>query len=554
MGFLTRRRHFLPIVTIFITTVLAFVPGYAPILYSDDWSQIVRDYIFNKMVYFSWNNRRPLDWLGFKLELDLLGLDIKALYIFQGLFIFLCAVVVYFIARHLFYKNPFLAVPAALIFIVYPVDYTRMWLIQGYTWMIYFVTLLALYLLIEFAKNGSVWKLIAALVLILIPLGAYEAQLGLIVSASLLLSLFYPSIRRKRRFALLSPILVGVIFAIWRVVLQPLVLNIHDPYVSSMQLSPLLIIRRLLQAFPVFIESWVAPFGTILGISSVKMLLILASCAVCGFTLYFVSFREIEETSLRRFDWQEKRKELPPLFSILAVGIILLLAGCIPGIIVQQPNLDGIISRFNLFAILGGSLALVAGIGLLALLLARFREHISVLTIALILPLVLIGITQQVWNQNEARIAWTDQKHFWHGLFATLPNIKNDTVVIAVGKNGPFPARPPFKRLPLTASWELTAGLQVLYDNPSLKGMIYYPYGYYGILKFEPNGIRDGELHLIPYQKTIFVFYSPQDPNVRLMNDLSTDLGLPFKPQGYRPEDNIQPDPPQTTPYRFLVR
>lgn len=570
---------FMPVLIIFFASGLCFLPGYAPVLYSDDWAVFGQLYIFGGLPMIDWNNRRPLVYSGFKLLLDLFGLNLKALYFADIFVIFLCAVLVFFLARRLFPRHKFLALPAALLFLVYPVDLTRMWLIQNYTWIIYLGTLFALLLLFDFAVEGRGWKLAAALPLIALPLGAYEAQLGIVMAWCGLLAAFTRKIPFPRRLLLLLPLGIGGIFAVWRGFIQPAVFNIHDPYMEfQVNLSFfLLLLYRFIAAIPVFVNCWVQPFSNLLGISMRRMLFFWgAAVAFSAWLALWVSKEHISSAAkdgqepaahenppsqaalpdfqTNRLSWHEKNQEACHLLAPFATGVVMLLAGYFPAVIAFTPSLTGVASRANMFAIFGGTLALASVIALIAILVTANRSQMRIVVLSVLIPLLLVGVTQQIWNQNEARLAWMEQKHFWRALMQALPNLKDGTTLIVVKPHKILDR--PFQRLPITMEWEVTAGLQVLYNNPSLRGMLYTPGQIQvpGDARLNPDGVQSFYSNSrIPYDQVVFVYYLPGAKEVRAIDRINSEIPVEFQVQGYGPQRLILPDPPQSTPYRSLV-
>jgi hypothetical protein len=155
--------------------------------------------------------------------------------------------------------------------------------------------------------------------------------------------------------------------------------------------------------------------------------------------------------------------------------------------------------------------------------------------------------------QQRAGVAWEAQKTIWHTLFELAPDIETDTTVVVV--------LPGYKRLdfgerpPLSAEWEVNHALKVLYENDGLTGRVYFPGAdFYSEATLTPLGVLGARQEQeTPYNKTIFVLYNPNDGRLKLVNDPSSELGLPFPIPDYNPQGRIRQMPKATWKYRYLV-
>jgi hypothetical protein len=163
------------------------------------------------------------------------------------------------------------------------------------------------------------------------------------------------------------------------------------------------------------------------------------------------------------------------LFSA-TIGFILIGAGYMPIIAVFLPSLSGIGSRFNIFATIGGALFLGSVLVIGGTIFARSREQIKYLFLTSAVLFVLLGIGTHASVQYHNRIAWQEQRAIWQMLFSAAPNFKDDTMVLFILPG--FQERTGFynwRRTPLSASWEASSGLRLLYNNPTLSGDVYFP-------------------------------------------------------------------------------
>jgi hypothetical protein len=89
---------------------------------------------------------------------------------------------------------------------------------------------------------------------------------------------------------------------------------------------------------------------------------------------------------------------------------------------------------------------------------------------------VVLGIVTQASVQYHNRVAWREQQTLWHELFVVAPDFKDDTMVLFVlpgfrDRAGYFN----WQRTPLSASWEASSAVRLLYDNATLSADVYFP-------------------------------------------------------------------------------
>ena len=550
------KQHLLPLASLLVLSGVTYLSVFDPVISADDWD-LYRKYLFGQEILVNWASRRPLEELGIKILLAVLGANLRALFLATVLTIFITAVAAYFLSRRLFPRCPAAAFPVAALFLIYPVDTTRMWFTQVDHWMIFAGVLLAILWMWDYAQGGRVWKLVGALLLILLALGIYEAPYGLAAAGAVLIALFLPKVPLRRRLFLSAPLWLGVFYLFWRVAIRPRMLGVQDPYLSGVDYSLLGVAQGLSKTFPVFVQAWAAPFTFILpGITTAKLLAILCAASVCCALLVLALVRSAREENEKPLSGREKIRESLDFLIPFGIGLVLLLAGYIPVILGggANLNLNGGSTRANTYAIFGGALALASLLGLGGLVLARFRSQVALLALAAALPFVLNGAAQQVWNQNETRIAWRQEQTFWHNLFLVIPNLRSDAILVVVSQES-YPAQP-FARLTIAVEWEVMQGLRVLYNNPVLQGTLFFPgfdRGGSRETRFEPDGVHGYDLALIPYNRAVIVIYTPVNGVIKVVHDPTQELNLAFQVQGYNPDPYILPDPPAKTPFRYLV-
>jgi hypothetical protein len=533
---------------------VTYLSIFDPVIFADDWFRI-RKFVFGVLPFIDWSSRRPFEEAFIKLVFDIFGLNLRVLFLLQVFLIFTCSLAVYFLAVRLFSGQKGLAFLSAVLFVVYPIDYGRMWFTRIYHWEIYLAVLAGMILLWAFGQKGRFWLWLVALVLIAPTLGAYDGQLGLVLIAGILPVLCMPKMPWSRRLILLVLPGIGLLFLYWRLIFQPAVLNIHDPYLQGFKPTLSGLFQTFLKIPSVLSEGWVKPFHSLLpDITIPKLLAILAGIMVACAVLYLSFGRDPAGSNPAQKE--NITQVLKAYVQPLGAGLILTVAGYIPVLAQNGPNLElstGA-TRANLYAIAGASILLIALCGLVASLLMRNKALAGRVVLAAVIPLVVVGIFQQVWIQDEHREDWRAQQIFWKNLFVVVHNLKDGTTLVMVERT-PAPTRP-FERLSIGVEWEINNGIQVLYNNPTLQGTVYLPQFTAGgsrETRFKEDGVHGYDLALIPYDKMVIVEYSPANGVIRVVKDPEKELDLDFKVQGYDPSRFILNDPPASTPYRYLV-
>ena len=112
-----------------------------------------------------------------------------------------------------------------------------------------------------------------------------------------------------------------------------------------------------------------------------------------------------------------------------------------------------------------------------------------------------------------------------------------------------------FASYPFTSAWEIDAGIKVLYNKPNIGGYYFYSDLSNQQCKFTKNGfIPPGTEKLVGYKKLVFLLYNPQNNTATLVENLEDTLSLPFSVNNYSPHENIFPEQPSTTDFRWLVQ
>ncbi len=551
----------LPLLAVLVVTIsvawIAYGFQYVPVLFSDDWNHIVDQYLGGTLQWLDWSNRRPLLDAPLILVTALFGLDTRALYLATLALQVLAALQLYGLVRRSRAGTRSFAVLVSLFFLVFPADYTRTWLTMIGGWVVMNLLFLYAHLLWSYANKGAVGLLIAAHAALLASLGIYEAQLGLAFAWALLVPLIRKDIPRRRKLALLSPLALGLAFTVWRVLGVPAI-GVADPYLTHLRFELVTPLYRAVFGLGVLAWSWATALREATQIDNKFTLMSLVALSVGLFALSgFAGARKVRraEPPLAREQWQSQVKKAGALF---VLGLALAVAGFMPIVSLYLPSLSAAGSRFNLFALPGASLAIAAFLRAVALLVGRRENHADIIMVCSALPLLVLGVGAQLAVRHDATIAWQHQKQIWAGLADAALNFSDDSAVYFVLPDSQDAVRllTPWRRTPLSAPWEISSALQVLYGNPTLRGdrLLFGERRSPGNPKLLPDGIIEyWTRDKVPYDRAVFVAYDGHTQTLRVIEDLQTELSLPWSPVGYAPRLRISAPPIDGFPNRWLV-
>lgn len=547
----SRKEKLLTISAIFTVSIVSFGTFNSTILSADDWSYFVAKYAFGTLQPINLTDRRPLVLVLYYGLASLFGLHLEYYYFFNFLVLFLSASMVYIIVKRVFPEHERFASLVALVYLVYPVDYTRTWLIMIYIRFWWLVSLGAIWLLLEFAAKGKLWVYTLAMLGIAIPLGAYEGQFGVILLATILIAFLSPKLPTVRRFTLLAGVLgIGFAFLLWRTYLQARYFEINDVYVGALQFSPTILIERYLHGLEIFFIGWLDPVQTqlkLMGFNITPWLLLYS--AICCIIVVWLSLRT---PPVNRLETNHRISMAKFSFTVFLIGCAFWIAGYFPIIALYRPAITVIASRVNTFAVPGAALMLVSVVTLFVLFVAHSNLTKRLTVIAILAPFIVAGIFVELQVHRENQIAWDTQKKIWNGVFATIPNIHTQKRIVIIIPG--YQRLRPFQSYPFNAAWEIDAGAQVLYNNPDISGNYYYKDVQGVELLFTKNGFRPIPTDkVIPYKRLVFVYYDPQSDSVTLIQDLEGSLSLPFAVNNYHPLENIISAKEFTAKFRWLV-
>jgi len=547
-----KNEQVITVIVLLAVSIVSFGLFRSTIISSDDWSYFVWKYAFGELRPILWNDRRPFVLVFYYVMASIFGLHFEYYYFANFLILFSSAFLVFAIVKQVFPEYGWLASLTALVYLIYPVDYSRTWFIMIYIRLMWLFSLIAIWLLLKFVVSGNWWTFAAAMLAIAFPLGAYEGQFGVILLTGVLIAIAMPKMPIKRRFMPLGGVfLVGILFLVWRFFVQETYLEIKDVYVETIQFTPVLLLQRYIHGLDIFAKGWLAPIATQLGRTEFELLV---SWLLWILISYLIIWRICSNRPMNKESGnQQTVLQISPYLKFIALGGAFWMAGYVPIIALYTPSLSGHASRVNLFAIPGAALMLVSMIAIFSTLATNSTFAMRSLTTLSLLPFIVASIFVQLQVNQENQVAWETQKEIWNGVFEAIPNIADEKqiVIIVPGYN----QLRPFESLPFLSGWEVESSAQILYNNPSIQGSYYYKDIQPTELLFTQNGFKPIPTDkIISYKKLIFVYYDPQNRTVKLVEDLVETLALPYETKNYSPHENVVPAIPSTSEYRWLVQ
>ena len=514
----------------------------SPPLRSDDWEWLIRPYIFDPLKIINFADRRPFISTPLAILTQVFGLNVSWYYVVNWLLIFISGVVVFKIIKRSFPTYDGLALPAALIYLIYPVNYARTWLIVINNTFSLLLSLVAILLMVSYLRSGKILLLIFGNLLFLISLGMYEAGLGIVITAALMLILTSRKIHFKKRMLIGFFLLTAGVFFIYRTVIQSRILDIQDYYLANVSLNFSTLIERYIQGLFIFLFNWVGPLLFSFGEYKYWVFVGIALSVLIVLGAMLPKWVRAAKSN-QDFLYEDRIKQIKSLSLISLVGGIFWFAGYIPVIALWQPIFYGDGSRVNFSSIPGASIALVAGIAALITLLVKRKEHIHSILVITIIPLIVLGMGYQVHSQNQRFRVWDMNKAFWQTMFTEISNVKDGTKLVAVIPG--YETLEPFEMLPFRGDWEIQSAFSVLYNNPELFGEYYY----LDIPDHPDNWVPlDADLSRI-----LFVYFDPEISEFRIIEDVGSAINLPFDTYQYDPNQRITPYSGDIDEYRWLI-
>lgn len=505
-------KYVISLLIIILVAILTFRFNALPALFSDDWVQVLYGPMTREPSLIDLVDSRPMRMAPFFLQYQILGLNVPGFYWVLFFNHLLIAVMLFvFLTTFELLRRNHAALIVTLLFLVYPTDYSRMWLnhihYSSALLLFAFVAILA----VRFAASGKWILLVIALAALFTSLLIYEGHMGLVI----LLSLFLVATGRKlpltKRAALLSMIVVSGAVGIWRVLGQEW-FGVESYGLDQLVVESDIILSRLLLGFKVtLVWGWSTTLAYIqpaLQGNNIGSLLLLVVPIAGLWLLLYVSRYALSSRNSRR--WTTEGLEDLSRYALLALfGLVVIAAGYFPVVTVYQPNLSDISSRFNQFAALGGAVVIASILifgGVLVGPSPRTRYGFLFTAAGL---LVVHGMVTQYLVSQEQTVSWREQKAIWQDIFHVAPDIKDGTAILLILPG--FEDRvgyQSFERLPFAGEWDVESGLRLLYNRPELMGAITYP-----DLQIEPETeltkhglIKTDTGQMVPWTQTVALY------------------------------------------------
>jgi len=505
---------------------LAYGLFFAPSLYSDDWGQNIERIIRGNAQWADFSQLRPLMFVPFLIQYHLFGINVTANYLVLWLLYIAIAILLWrIIALFPALGGDSFACLTALLFLVYPTNYTHMWLVMTNLYSAMLLSLVSAYFLARYASGRSVSYLLLSSVFLALSLGIYDGQLGVMAAWPVLLFLIHyrTEVSWSRRLSVFIPIVLLGGISVVRA------LTYHEPsdfYASaSITVSPKILLPRLMLGYKVSLAwGWTTTVQHYLpwiqGSQSAVLFVATIVSAPVLLASYLVPSRPVPPTA--KEDPRELRSAIAPYVASGVAGLALLGAGYLPVIAVFQPSLADIDSRLNLFASLGSAVFLCSAL-MIAAKFVSYRVSIpskkraaqpltrrgttaGQLLVIAVVPFLLLGTLTHASVQYRNRMAWEEQTTLWRTILDRVPNFRDDSLVLFVLPG--LQDRAGYHnwwRTPLYANWDASAALRMLYDNDRLAGDVVFP----DLVRFnEPRLVTAGVVNwqtreVVPYTRTV---------------------------------------------------
>ncbi len=563
------RQHivtFLAFVLILLLTYLAHGLLHRPMLYGDDWQQGLENLMTHSVGWLNWENRRPLLFAPFLLQYTLFGTNLAAYSVILLLMNAATALLVYLLSANFdLVHGKVFALAISMFVLVYPANYTQMWFTMLHGFSALLLGLLSIYLFLLFARAGS-WRIyFAAMVCLWLSFLMYEIHAGLVMAWICFLLYYFRRASSSVRLGLLFVIVQILLYAFVRVVGYQ-ALGINDEYLSQLDLTPQLLMMRLVLGYKIIVGwSWTSGARQLWRLPQGNLTLAAAITAVslsCGwFTMQFYSRTAAGRNEDQRLSANTKSESKILVFRqygwAALIGLAVIGAGYVPVISAYEPNLTGIGSRFNLVAIIGGALFLCSLLMLAAQALASCRQQVRVFFVAACLPLLLLGASIQAAVKLEDARTWQEQKQIWQALFEAAPDLKANAQVLLVlpGFEDRF-AFETWRRPPFVGWWDVASGVRLLYNKPSLTADVLYLDVESGL---EPaltaQGVFNAKRSLLtPYRKVVAFAYDPAAQTMKQIVTLPAEWAPGVSTPVYLCDDCVLAGAKPDAPLRRLLQ
>ncbi|MBN2046149.1 MAG: hypothetical protein JW757_14090 [Anaerolineales bacterium] len=520
----------------------------SPVIFNDDWCQIIQPIHAGSFQFFDYAARRPmhlsLHWVISKIFP--LHQAVIMMQVIQLAVIILIGLVIYRLLQKLLGDKDWLALLGALLCVVYPSDYTYFYLSLLGTRFAFLITLTAMLLFTRYLESNRIANVWASVVLVLAGLLIYEGQFGVYLVWPLVIGLIFSFNSLKDRTAGLAVYyLPALVFPVWRFGIQPLF------YQDSK-------FGHLTEVFSGIIPSINWGFRTILGgfwppyqdasWLTVKNYLILAAALIFCVLAYLAANQAAQANHPRKaaqqtqcnYRWQ------------LAAGILLWAGGYFPIIINYPPNIWGHLSRVNIFTVPGAVLILSALLQIITTSLGWGQNASASAVNASMILLIFLGAAVHVQVQQSFIRSWQETKSFYQQVFNLAPDLEEGTQIYLYlhGEDGTQTTHRPL----ITTSWEPRCAFFVFYDSKVNQ----FAYSYQKItvpdfpgLSVLGGNIQDQYLPTLNPEHLLALSYDLGTKQVKVIEDISGYLGAGYQ-EKYHPLDLITPQEQENLSRRLI--
>jgi len=427
-------------------------------LISDDWTHFRTALTHWQGLFTGWTTwQRPLEGVAWVLARTLFGTYLPGYYVLLFTLHLLAAWLLFLTLARIFPARWDLAFVSSTLFLVFPSDQSRFWLSTfAYRLGLVFL-LLSVYLAV--GARGR-WGIAGVLSLVCYLCAILSNEIFLPLGLVPVLLLAHARPRRWRAIAgsALPFALVLAGYGAYRLG-APYLLHVVEGKASLFGASISSMEYKLLRVFQVNLnDAWLYAWRRVIGLNTEGRWAAVVAMAVVTGSLVLL--------------WRtgkEPADEGCTAWMALAGGLGLMLLGYLSIMpTAYGVGLGSIDSRVNIAASPGAALA-VGGAGLILadcvgrIFRRRWAER-GILALWLT-GLVLLAAGEQVAVRHDNTEAWAEQCSIWRQMLAQVPALKPDTYVIIAG----VPRWRNAARI-LSASWEVTSALQLIYNNEQVRG------------------------------------------------------------------------------------
>lgn len=508
-----------------------------PILFNDDWCHLAN---IQSSHFSMLTERRPLHsivmWSLLKLFPAAQGVILN--YYVQVLLLYLTTLSVFFLGREIFRQNTLPAFLVASLYLVYPNDYTQLYITTSGIRLSLFLLFISMILFARVFQNQTRREYWWIIPLLLLSFLMYEGQLGLALVWPIALFILFPQkITREKLLDIFLYYIPMFVFVIWRLFIQPRFYADNKlAYLSVIDLKE--IIRGYVDAVRIIYAGFAFPYNNSTWLTTPNLLITGTIFLFLGLG-YLLLKRQTPSFAVQN---TSKPSDIYQLIYILIIGGLLWVAGYFPIILNYPPNIYGHLSRVNMFSIIGAAIIFTSGL-MLVFEILKLKTNLAASTLSIItLAFVFWGAIIQIQVQEAYNNAWKDTQLFYHALFEKVPNIKDESQVILLFNgydNNDGITRPVF-----STSWEPACVFEALYEKEDVD--IYYRYDKRKIPDFPRENSLTSTLYtntiepIDDLSKLIVLKYDKPTSTLSIENKIK-----PFQSEGsfgeYSPEDRIIP-------------